>query len=62
MVQIAPSVLNIPLERVTYAAQDTDVSPYNWKTAGSRSTYMTGRSVVVATSWCATPYSITLPN
>ena len=30
-------------------AQDTDVSPYNWKTAGSRSTYMTGRAVAVAT-------------
>ena len=50
MAQLAAGVLNIPLERVTYAAQDTDVSPYNWKTAGSRSTYMTGRSVVAATT------------
>ncbi len=49
MAQLAAGVLNIPIERVTYAAQDTDVSPYNWKTAGSRSTYMTGRSVVAAT-------------
>ena len=30
--------------------QDSDVSPYNWKTAGSRSTYMTGRAVAVATA------------
>jgi CO/xanthine dehydrogenase Mo-binding subunit len=50
MAQLAAGVLNIPLERVTYATQDTDVSPYNWKTAGSRSTYMTGRSVVAATT------------
>jgi len=49
MAQLAAGVLNIGLERVTYAPQDTDLSPYNWKTAGSRSTYMTGRSVVAAT-------------
>jgi carbon-monoxide dehydrogenase large subunit len=39
----------LPIERVSYALQDSDLSPYNWKTAGSRSTYMTGRAVAVAT-------------
>jgi CO/xanthine dehydrogenase Mo-binding subunit len=43
-------VLKIPVERVAYAPQDSDLSPYNWKTAGSRSTYMTGRAVVAATN------------
>jgi len=49
MVQICADALKLPLERVSYAAMDTDSSPYNWKTAGSRSTYMTGRAVAVAT-------------
>ena len=46
MVQICADALGVPIERVSYAPQDSDVSPYNWKTAGSRSTYMTGRAVV----------------
>jgi CO/xanthine dehydrogenase Mo-binding subunit len=49
MVQICADTLAVPIERVSYAPQDTDSSPYNWKTAGSRSTYMTGRAVAVAT-------------
>lgn len=49
MTQLCASVLKIPVERVAYAPQDSDLSPYNWKTAGSRSTYMTGRAVVAAT-------------
>jgi CO/xanthine dehydrogenase Mo-binding subunit len=49
MVQICADALGVPIERVSYAPQDTDSSPYNWKTAGSRSTYMTGRAVAVAT-------------
>jgi len=48
MVQLCADALQVPLERVSYAAQDSDASPYNWKTAGSRSTYMTGRAVVTA--------------
>lgn len=50
MVQICADALSLPIERVSYAPQDTDASPYNWKTAGSRSTYMTGRAVAVATA------------
>ena len=53
MVQICADALAVPIERVSYAPQDSDSSPYNWKTAGSRSTYMTGRAVAVATSRCA---------
>lgn len=49
LTQICADALKVPLERVSYAATDTDSSPYNWKTAGSRSTYMTGRAVAVAT-------------
>ncbi len=48
MVQICADLLQIPVERISYAPQDSDSSPYNWKTAGSRSTYMTGRAVAVA--------------
>ena len=50
MVQICAELLGVPIERVSYAQQDSDVSPYNWKTAGSRSTYMTGRAVATATA------------
>lgn len=49
MVQICADALQVPVERVSYSPQDSDASPYNWKTAGSRSTYMTGRAVAVAT-------------
>ncbi len=49
MVQICADALAVPIERVSYAPQDSNSSPYNWKTAGSRSTYMTGRAVAVAT-------------
>jgi CO/xanthine dehydrogenase Mo-binding subunit len=49
MVQICADALMMPIERISYAPQDSDASPYNWKTAGSRSTYMTGRAVAVAT-------------
>jgi CO/xanthine dehydrogenase Mo-binding subunit len=49
MVQICADALMLPMERISYSPQDSDASPYNWKTAGSRSTYMTGRAVAVAT-------------
>jgi CO/xanthine dehydrogenase Mo-binding subunit len=48
MTQLCAATLKLPVERIAHATQDTDVSPYNWKTAGSRSTYMTGRAVVAA--------------
>ena len=49
MVQICADALHVPIGRVSYSQQDSDASPYNWKTAGSRSTYMTGRAVATAT-------------
>jgi CO/xanthine dehydrogenase Mo-binding subunit len=49
MVQICADALMLPIERISHAQQDSDLSPYNWKTAGSRSTYMTGRAVSAAT-------------
>jgi CO/xanthine dehydrogenase Mo-binding subunit len=48
MTQLCAASLKLPVERIAYATQDSDLSPYNWKTAGSRSTYMTGRAVVAA--------------
>jgi CO/xanthine dehydrogenase Mo-binding subunit len=49
MTQLCASLLKVPVDRIVYGTQDSDLSPYNWKTAGSRSTYMTGRAVVAAT-------------
>lgn len=49
LAQICAETLKLPVEAVAYAAQDTDVSPYNWKTAASRITYTAGRAVVAAT-------------
>jgi CO/xanthine dehydrogenase Mo-binding subunit len=48
MTQMCASVLQLPVSQIAYAQQDSDLSPYNWKTAGSRSTYMTGRAVAGA--------------
>lgn len=48
MTQMCASALQLPVSRIAYAQQDSDLSPYNWKTAGSRSTYMTGRAVAGA--------------
>jgi CO/xanthine dehydrogenase Mo-binding subunit len=49
MSQLCAEVLQIPVTRVAFAAADSDASPFNWKTAASRTTYMTGRAVVAAT-------------
>lgn len=48
MVQVCADAFDVPIDRVSYASQDSSISPYNWKTAGSRSTYMTGRAVAQA--------------
>ena len=49
LAQICAETLKLPPEAVAYAAQDTDSSPYNWKTAASRITYTAGRAVLNAT-------------
>ena len=49
LAQICAETLKLPPESVAYAPQDTDSSPYNWKTAASRITYTAGRAVMTAT-------------
>jgi CO/xanthine dehydrogenase Mo-binding subunit len=46
--QIVADALAISVDKVSFAAPDTDSSPYSWKTAASRTTYMSGRSVLAA--------------
>jgi CO/xanthine dehydrogenase Mo-binding subunit len=48
MAQIASDVLDIPLERITVVHPDTDVTPYDMATLGSRSTYHMGHAVRLA--------------
>jgi CO/xanthine dehydrogenase Mo-binding subunit len=46
--QICAEALQIPIEHVSFAGPDSDSSPYDWKTAASRITYMGGRACVMA--------------
>jgi CO/xanthine dehydrogenase Mo-binding subunit len=48
LAQICAESLKLPLQHVNVAQPDTDGSPYNWSTGGSRSTYMAGRAVAKA--------------
>jgi CO/xanthine dehydrogenase Mo-binding subunit len=48
MAQIAGDVLNIPAERVKVIHPDTDVTPYDMATLGSRSTFHMGHAVRLA--------------
>jgi carbon-monoxide dehydrogenase large subunit len=43
--QLAAGVLGISLDQIKYAAPDTDFSPYNHQTGGSRTTYTVGVAV-----------------
>jgi CO/xanthine dehydrogenase Mo-binding subunit len=45
LAQIAAEVLAVPVSRVTVAAPDTSVTPYDQTTSSSRSTTMMGRAV-----------------
>ncbi|MEN9763444.1 MAG: hypothetical protein RI906_3270 [Pseudomonadota bacterium] len=45
LAQICAETLKLPLARINLAPPDTDSSPYNWSTGGSRITYMVGRAV-----------------
>ena len=49
LTQICADALMLTRERVSFASPDSDSSPYNWKTAASRVTYMAGRVVLAAT-------------
>ena len=48
LAQICAESLKLGTERVNYVNPDTDASPYNWGTSGSRVTYMVGRAVAAA--------------
>src|SRR5579883_466025 len=48
MAQIVAEVLNLPVESVTVVHPDTDVTPYDMATLGSRSTYHMGNAVRLA--------------
>lgn len=48
LAQICAAALDVPVDRVNYVNPDTDASPYNWSTSGSRVTYMAGRAVAGA--------------
>ncbi|MGQ0751256.1 MAG: xanthine dehydrogenase family protein molybdopterin-binding subunit, partial [Betaproteobacteria bacterium] len=48
MAQIAAEVLGIPVESVTVVHPDTDVTPYDMATLGSRSTFHMGHAVRLA--------------
>lgn len=48
LAQICAETLGLDIERVNYVNPDTDASPYNWGTSGSRVTYMVGRAVAAA--------------
>jgi CO/xanthine dehydrogenase Mo-binding subunit len=48
MAQIAAEVLNIPFASITIVHPDTDVTPYDMSTLGSRSTFHMGHAVRLA--------------
>ncbi len=48
MCQIAAETLKIPVEKFAIRIPDTDYSPYEWQTVGSRTTYALGHAVIKA--------------
>ena len=48
MAQIAAEILDVPIEMVIVVHPDTDVTPYDMSTLGSRSTYHMGHAVRLA--------------
>lgn len=48
MAQIAAEVLNVPIDKVIVVHPDTDVTPYDMSTLGSRSTFHMGHAVRLA--------------
>ncbi len=54
LAQICAASLGLAIDKVNLIAPDTDASPYNWGTAGSRVTYMAGRAVAGAAHDLAT--------
>ena len=48
LAQICAGSLGLDTARVNFVDPDTDASPYNWSTSGSRTTYLVGRAVAAA--------------
>jgi CO/xanthine dehydrogenase Mo-binding subunit len=48
LTQICADALMLTPDRISFASPDSDSSPWNWKTAASRVTYMAGRVVLAA--------------
>jgi CO/xanthine dehydrogenase Mo-binding subunit len=48
LAQMCAETLKVSLDNINFASQDTDSSPYNWSTGGSRVTYIVGRAVAQA--------------
>lgn len=53
LMQICAETLMVPVDRISTSVPDTDSSPYNFKSVGSRTTYTTGRAVHQAASVAA---------
>lgn len=49
LTQMCAEILKLPAEMIARTGVNSDAAPFNWKTAASRTTYMTGRAVVQAT-------------
>ncbi len=45
LTQMAASALQVPVESINYANADSDLSPYNFQTSASRTTYTVGKAV-----------------
>ncbi|MBI3089499.1 MAG: xanthine dehydrogenase family protein [Candidatus Tectomicrobia bacterium] len=48
LTQIAAEELGVPMSDIHYAAIDSDTAPFNWGTAGSRTTFTVGNAVRLA--------------
>ncbi|MDP7623339.1 MAG: xanthine dehydrogenase family protein molybdopterin-binding subunit [Rhodospirillales bacterium] len=48
LAQICAEALKLPIESINVTEPDTDTTPYNYKSVGSRTTYTTGRAVKAA--------------
>ncbi len=48
LAQVAAAALGLPLEQINFTGPDTDGSPYDWCTAGTRTTFTVGRVITQA--------------
>lgn len=48
LAQCAAAALGLPLDKILFSRPDTDISPYDWCTAGTRVTFSVGRVITQA--------------